>query len=50
MNLLSKLFINYNLKKDINLIFKLLQTIYALILLINVYLVTLVLIKDLNIF
>ena len=50
MSLSSKLFIDRNLKKDMSLIFKLSQTIYALILSINVYSVTSVLTKDLNIF
>ena len=50
MSLSSKLFINRDLKRSISLILRLSQTIYALILLINVYSVTLVLIKDLNIF
>ena len=50
MSLSLKLFINRDLKRDISLIFKLLQTICALISSINVYLMTSVLIKNLNIF
>ena len=50
MSLLSKLFIDRDLKRDMSLILRLSQTIYALILLINVYSVISVLTKDLNIF
>ena len=50
MSLLLKFFIKRNLKIDIILILKLLQVIYALILSINVYLVTLILIKNSKIF
>ena len=50
MSLLLKFFIDRDLKRDISSIFKLSQTIYALILLINLYSVTSVLTKDLNIF
>ena len=50
MSLLLKFFIDRDLKRNINLIFRLLQTIYALILSINVYSVTSMLTKDLNVF
>ena len=50
MSLLSKLFINRDLKRNISSILRLLQTICALISSINVYLLTLISTKDLNIF
>ena len=50
MSLSSKLFINRDLKRDMSLIFRLSQTIYALISSINVYSVTSVLTRNLKIF
>ena len=50
MSLLLKLFINRDLKRNMSSILRLSQTIYALISSINVYLVTLILTKDLNVF
>ena len=50
ISLSSKLFIDRDLKRNISSILRLSQTICALILSINVYSVTSVLTKDLNVF
>ena len=50
MSLSLKLFINRDLKRNMILIFRLSQTIYALILSINVYSVTSMLTRNLKIF
>ena len=50
MSLSSKFFINRDLKRNISLILRLLKINYALILLINVYSITLMLTKTLNVF